>query len=43
MSQVVPELLGTFGTGSSMGLATGTSWNVPSIPSTSWNLRHWEF
>ena len=37
MSQVVPALLGTVGTGILEGLASGTCWNVPSSPSTSWD------
>jgi len=39
---LVPELLGTFRTGTSRCLASGTYWNVPSSPSTSWDLD-WEF
>ena len=32
MSQVVPALLGTVGTGILGGLASGTCWDVPSCP-----------
>jgi len=28
---------------SSRDLAAGTSWDVTSIPSTSWDLRDWDF
>ena len=43
MSQVVPALLGTVGTGILEGLASGTCWEVPSGPSTSWDCWDWEF
>ena len=37
MSQVVPALLGTVRTGILEGLASGTCWDVPSSPNTSWD------
>ena len=42
MSLVVPALLGTVGTGILGGLASGTCWDVPCNPSTSWDCRDWD-
>ena len=42
MSLVVPALLGTVGTGILGGLASGTCWDVPCNPSTSWECRDWD-
>ena len=45
MSQVFPVLLGTVGTvgtGIIGGLASGTCWDVPSSPSTSWGYQDWD-
>ena len=42
MSQVVPTLLGTVGTGILEGLASGTCWDVPSSPNTSWDCWDWD-
>ena len=42
MSLVVPELVGTIGTGILGGLASGTCWDVPCNPSTSWDCRDWD-
>ena len=45
MSQVVPAvlgLLGTVGTGIREGLASGTCWDVPCSPTTSWDRWDWD-
>ena len=42
MSLVVPALVGTVGTGILGGLASGTCWDVPCSPSTSWDCRDWD-
>ena len=39
MSQVVPPVLGTVRTGILEGLASGTSWDVSSSPSCSWDCQ----
>ena len=39
MSQVVPAFLGTVRTGILEGLASGTSRDVPSSPSCSWDCQ----
>ena len=39
MSQVVPVILGTVRTGFLEGIASGTSWDVPSSPSFSLTVR----
>ena len=39
MSLAVPPLLGTVGTGIREGLASGTCWDVPCSPSTSWDCQ----
>ena len=42
MSQVVQTvLLGTIRTGILEGLASGTSWDVPSSPSYCWDCQDW--
>ena len=41
MSQVVPGHHGTVGTGILEVLASGTCWDVPSSPSTSWDCCDW--
>ena len=42
MSQVVPGVLGTVRTGILEGLASGTSWDVPSSPSFCWDFQDWD-
>ena len=39
MSEVVPAFLGTVRTGILVGLASGTSRDVPSSPSFCWDFR----
>ena len=40
---VVPAFLGTVKTGILEGLASGTSQDVPSSPSISWDCQDWDF
>ena len=42
MSQVVPAVLGMVRTGILEGLASGTSWDVPSSLSYSWDCQDWD-
>ena len=42
MSQVVPAFVGTVRTGILEGLASGTSWDVPSSPSLCWDCQDWD-
>ena len=42
MSQVVPAVLGSVRTGNLEVLVSGTSWDVPSSPSCSWECQDWE-
>ena len=43
MSRVVPGLLGTFGRGTLVVMSGRISWDVPSIPRTSWDFWTWYF
>ena len=40
MSQIVPAVLGSVRTGNLE--VSGTSWDVPSSPSSSWECQDWE-
>ena len=42
MSHVVPALLGAVRTGILEGLTSGTSRDVPSSPSLSWDCQDWD-
>ena len=42
MSKVVPVILGTVRTGFQEGIGSGTSWDVPSSPSCSWDSQDWD-
>ena len=42
MSQVVPTVLGTVRIVTLKGLASGTSWDIPSSPSFSWDCPDWD-
>ena len=42
MSQVVLAFVGTVRNGNLEGLASGTSWDVPSSPSFCWDCQDWD-
>ena len=42
MSHVISALLGTVRTEIQEGLASGTCWDVPCSPSTSWDCQDWD-